>query len=90
MSSISVTVRLFAAAAQAAGKERLELQMQEQTFTIADVMDLAGRDNAELARVLGQCSFLVCGKVRPITYLLPEDGLADHVQIDALPPFAGG
>ncbi|HVU73598.1 MAG TPA: MoaD/ThiS family protein [Mycobacteriales bacterium] len=76
-------VRLFAAAAAAAGEKELDTTA---TTLSALKAELAAR-NDELARVLLRCTFLVDGAAvlrddeRDITH-------ADHV--DVLPPFAGG
>jgi molybdopterin converting factor small subunit len=76
-------VRLFAAAAAAAGTK--ELDTSAPTLT-ALKRELAARGD-ELARVLQRCTFLVDGAAvvrsedRDIT-------TAEHV--DVLPPFAGG
>lgn len=84
----TLTVRLFAAAAEAAGAEELRLEL-DGTSTLAAVVDRlpgAADDDAQLARVLARCSFLVNG-VRAsaeTTQLNPGD------QVDVLPPFAGG
>ena len=76
-------VRLFAAAAAAAGAK--ELDTGAPTLS-ALKRELAARSD-ELARVLGRCTFLVDGAA-----VLRDDdrdiATADHV--DVLPPFAGG
>lgn len=81
---ISVQLRFFAGAAEAAGVSSLRLELPEPA-TVADV--LATLSTPELERVLGLCSVLVngvraddCGAVLP----------AGDVMVDVLPPFAGG
>lgn len=79
-----VTVRYFAAAAEAAGadEERLELDAPATLGELRDV--LVERHGAAMARVLKSGSFLVDGTVRRNS---------DHPvggQVDVLPPFAGG
>lgn len=76
------TVRLWAAARAAAG-------VHEATYD-ADTLDAAVRAlgatyGAELARVLGHCSFLVDGQRVGPQFRLPEGGV-----VEVLPPFAGG
>ena len=73
---ISVTLRYFAAATEAAGRpeERLDLP--------------AGTTLAALREQLsGICSFLVNSVSTPADSLTP---LADGDAVDVLPPFAGG
>ena len=80
---MSVTVRYFAAAAEAAGRE-------SETFdvsTVGDLRDAVVRAHgADLERVLGRCSLLADG-VRAQDDSMP---LAPGVTVDVLPPFAGG
>lgn len=81
---ISVQLRFFAGAAEAAGVSSQHLELPEGA-TVADV--LAKWSTPELERVLGLCSLLVNG-VRSDDYgaALP----AGDVMVDVLPPFAGG
>ena len=76
-------VRLFAAAAAAAGTK--ELDSTAPTLSVLK-QELAAR-NDELARVLVRCTFLVDGAA-----VVRDDDrdltAAEHV--DVLPPFAGG
>ncbi|KQM82708.1 MoaD/ThiS family protein [Agromyces sp. Leaf222] len=79
-----VTVRYFAAAAEAAGleEERLELAA---SATVADLRDLLlARYGAPMERVLKSGSFLVGGRVER------DPAAALSEQVDILPPFAGG
>ncbi|EYR61903.1 molybdopterin converting factor [Actinotalea ferrariae CF5-4] len=78
-----ITVRYFAAAAEAAGRDT---EVLDATTLAALRDDVVGRHGAELERVLRRCSFLVAGA-------RAEDGgtpLPDGVTVDVLPPFAGG
>lgn len=79
-----VTVRYFAAAAEAAGleEERLELAGPATVGALREL--LAERYGAAMQQVLRSGSFLVDGAVRrdPATPL--------GATVDILPPFAGG
>ncbi|MGV0738469.1 MoaD/ThiS family protein [Mycobacterium syngnathidarum] len=81
----AVTVRYFAAAAAAAGVDTETLDLAKDS-TVATLVDqLSGRD-AELARVLKRCSYLLDGvAVRDM-----DKPLSTSETIDVLPPFAGG
>lgn len=81
----AVTVRYFAAAAAAAGVDTETLDLAKDS-TVATLVDqLSGRD-AELARVLKRCSYLLDGvAVRDM-----DKQLSTSETIDVLPPFAGG
>lgn len=73
-------VRLFAAAADAAGMESVTVHAD----TVEDLRaELVGRFGPEFERVLTQCSFLANGS------RLSEGPLPGR-QVDVLPPFAGG
>ena len=78
---MTVTVRLFAAAAEAAGTETTELD----AATVGDLRaTLAERHGADLARVLRQCAIVVGGR------RVDDDHALDGQLVDVLPPFAGG
>lgn len=79
-----VTVRYFAAAAEAAGveEERLEVDGDATVGTLRD--ELAARYGADMQRVLQSGSFLVDGTVQRD----PATPIGEAV--DILPPFAGG
>jgi sulfur-carrier protein len=81
----SVTVRYFAAAAEAAGVEEETLAVADAGTTVAELRDLlVDRYGAPMARVVANGSFLVDGVVR-------RDGAAPlGASVDVLPPFAGG
>ncbi|MDQ2622683.1 MAG: MoaD/ThiS family protein [Actinomycetota bacterium] len=79
-----VSVRLFAAAAEAFGDSSTE---------VTGVTDLAGLVDrlsearpGKLPAILVQCSFFVNGEHR--TSL--QDPVPDGCRVDVLPPFAGG
>ena len=75
-------VRLFAAAAEAAGAEELTGQFA----TLGDLeRELDARFGEEFARVRAQCSFMVDGERADRD--LP---LGAGQTVDVLPPFAGG
>ncbi len=81
----SVTVRYFAAAAEAAGVEEETLAAADAGTTVGELRDLlVDRYGAAMARVVANGSFLVDGVVR-------RDGAAPlGASVDVLPPFAGG
>ncbi|TMS49168.1 MoaD/ThiS family protein [Mycobacterium sp. DBP42] len=81
----AVTVRYFAAVAAAAGVDTETLDLAKDS-TVATLVDqLSGRD-AELARVLKRCSYLLDGvAVRDM-----DKPLSTSETVDVLPPFAGG
>lgn len=79
-----VTVRYFAAAADAAGREEEQLELAASA-TVGDLRDeLLARYGAPMERVLRSGSFLVGGRVERD----PATALSERV--DILPPFAGG
>ena len=83
--TVSLTVRYFAAARAAAGTETESLRVAAGTTVSALVEGLATR-GPELAKVLRRCSFLCDG-------IAVRDQAAELTTgqiIDVLPPFAGG
>jgi molybdopterin converting factor small subunit len=80
-----VTVRYFAAAAEAAGVEQETLAASEAGATVGELRErLVQRYGSAMARVVANGSFLVDGVVR-------RDGSAAlGSNVDVLPPFAGG
>jgi len=84
-STISVTVRYFAAARAAAGTECETVDVAPGT-TIAELIAALGARDVELARVLGRCSFLCDG----VAVRDRAMGVDAGRPIDVLPPFAGG
>jgi molybdopterin converting factor small subunit len=75
-------VRLFAAAAEAAGVDELTGEFA----TLAQLeAELDGRFGAEFSRVRAQCSVVVDGE-----RVAGDRALAAGDVVDVLPPFAGG
>ncbi|GAC78550.1 Molybdopterin converting factor, small subunit [Gordonia malaquae] len=76
-------VRLFAGAAEAAGRRE---QQVDGSMTLGDLRQaLAAANGVEFPAVLARCSLMVDG-VR-----LPDDAVVpDTATVDVLPPFAGG
>lgn len=89
---MTVTVRYFAGARAAAGRDAEDWDPVggDPTVTdptVADLVAWLGRRHGErLARVLGACSFLVDGVVTRD----PARPLRPGTTVDVLPPFAGG
>ena len=81
-----VVLRYWAGARQAAGAS----QESVTAGTLAVALDVArSTHDAEFARVLGICSFLV--DEQPVGTREPGSvELADGAVVDVLPPFAGG
>ena len=77
-----VTIRYFAAAAEAAGREEESLPAMA---TVGELRALLVRTYGDaMARVLASGSFLVDGVVSR------DDSRALGLRVDVLPPFAGG
>lgn len=73
-----ITVRLFAAAREAAGTDVLEM---DPGPVLAQLQALGGR----FAEVLAVCTVVSDG------YRIgPQDAVEDGAVVDVLPPFAGG
>ncbi len=86
---ISVDVRYFAAAADAAGTDAEKVTLPASA-TIQDLRSYLGEAHgAEMGRVLGLCSFLLNGTSAEDSAELRvgDDGA---IRLDVLPPFAGG
>ncbi len=82
----SVTVRLFAAAAHAAGHTEVEVP----AVTLAQALTIiteASADPERFAEVLARCSVLVDGVYHDTDEVL---ALPAGAMVDVLPPFAGG
>ena len=81
----TVTVRYFAAAAEAAGVEEETLPRVDAGATVGELRELlVERYGAAMARVVANGSFLVDGVVQ-------RDGATPlGASVDVLPPFAGG
>jgi molybdopterin converting factor small subunit len=82
---VMVTVRYFAAAAEAAGREEELVDLGAASPTVGSLRDrLLSQYGAAMDRVLRSGSFLVDGVVR-------RDPAAPISRtVDVLPPFAGG
>jgi molybdopterin converting factor small subunit len=81
----SVTVRYFAAAAEAAGVEEETFAPGTVGATVGDLRELlVDRYGAVMARVVANGSFLVDGIVQR------EAAAPLGSSVDVLPPFAGG
>lgn len=80
-----VTVRYFAAAAEAAGAEEETFSPDLVGGTVGELRDLlVDRYGAEMARIVANGSFLVDGVVQ-------RDAAAPlGSSVDVLPPFSGG
>jgi molybdopterin converting factor small subunit len=85
-STVTVTVRYFAAARAAAGRNEERLVLPEPA-TVSDVIVAAQQRHGEsLSRVLQRCSYLHNGTAVHDRAAF----VADDDQVDVLPPFAGG
>lgn len=81
---MDVTVRYFAAAAEAAGREEEQLDFAD-TATLGDLKSsLGSRYGADMDRVMASGSFLIDQVVQR------DPDAALSAQVDVLPPFAGG
>lgn len=79
---MSIVVRLFAAAAEAAGTEHTTAVATTETEL---KRELAERYGADFARILARCSLMSGGSLVAAGGALP-----DGAMVDVLPPFAGG
>ncbi|WP_062133001.1 MoaD/ThiS family protein [Demequina aestuarii] len=77
-----VTVRLFAAAAEAAGVDESQVSATTVGEVRAQLLDAHG---AGLEAVLRQCAVVVAGHRRADDATIPAGAT-----VDVLPPFAGG
>jgi molybdopterin synthase sulfur carrier subunit len=82
--TVTITVRYFAAARAAAG---VETEPVDVSGTVEDaIRAIRERHGAELGRVLDRCSFLLDEfAVRDRSTVVPAGAT-----LDVLPPFAGG
>lgn len=83
--TVRVTVRLFAAARDAAGVDALVLALPAGSTLTDAVRELCCQSD-ELGPVLQKCSFLLDG----VAVRDPAATLGDDQTVDVLPPFAGG
>ncbi len=80
----TITLRYYAAAAEAAGCEQEQLAF-DADITLLDLKNsLVERYGPSMGKVLKGGSFLIDGRVRR------DDGLINGDSVDVLPPFAGG
>ncbi|WP_182345837.1 MoaD/ThiS family protein [Tomitella gaofuii] len=89
MSAPTISIRYFAGAASAAGRDEERIESPSPAPTLDSVLERLAAVRPEVAEVLTRCSFLWSGvAVRdhsaPLP-LAPEGGT-----LDVLPPFAGG
>ncbi|WP_062521212.1 MoaD/ThiS family protein [Demequina silvatica] len=80
-----ITVRLFAAAAEAAGAPELTLDAGAVSGSVAGLREALAARGAEAPRVIPQCAILRSGE-----RLEDSASLAAGDLVDVLPPFAGG
>lgn len=82
-----LTVRYFAGARTAAGRDTETVPLRPGLVTVDDVVrELAERHGPDLAKVLDACSYLLDETaVRDRSTPLPP-----RATLDVLPPFAGG
>jgi len=78
---VSVTARLFAAAAEAVGAHEVTLEAHD----VAALRAALGAMDESAAPVIGQCAVLEDGVRRDDSH-----ALAGGARVDVLPPFAGG
>ena len=76
-----ITVRLFAAAAEAVGADQLEAE----AHTVGRLRESLAAYGDDAARVVAQCAVLRGGQ-----RLADTDVLTGGDTVDVLPPFAGG
>ncbi|WP_432542158.1 MoaD/ThiS family protein [Kineococcus sp. SYSU DK002] len=82
--AMTLSVRYFAGAAEAAGREAEEVALGPAS-TLGDLVAALGARGPALARVLAASSFLLDG-----VSARAEDRLEPGATLDVLPPFAGG
>jgi len=81
--TMTVQVRYFAAAAEAAGLDSETISAPTLGGLLEQAVSVHG---ADLGRVLERCSILIDGERTDD----PEAPLRDGQMVDVLPPFAGG
>jgi sulfur-carrier protein len=88
---MSVTVRVFAAAAQATGVDEVHVPPGELSEVLAEVRAIAA-DASRFDRVLDRCSVLVDGVLAAGAgeAATSTSAVAAGATVDVLPPFAGG
>ena len=86
MRELSIRVRYFAGARAASGIDEESIRLPAGSTVLDFLSTLSARHGDGLSRVLAASSFLVDGvavRDRGVT-------LTDGVELDVLPPFAGG
>jgi molybdopterin converting factor small subunit len=78
---VSVTVRLFAAAAEAVGANEVTVEASD----VAGLREVLGAVNDTAGPVIRQCAVLDGGVRRDDAHVLSEGAT-----VDVMPPFAGG
>lgn len=82
----TVTVRLYAAAAEAAGSHELALPLEQNPLPLRQLIGELSQRGDPLERVCAQSSYLING-----TRTEPSSGRVSAGDVvDVLPPFAGG
>ena len=82
---MQITVRYFAGATQAAATTSESVEISPST-TLEQLLAQLSQRSDELARVLAASSYLI--NSRPVTDR--SSVLAEGINLDVLPPFAGG
>jgi molybdopterin converting factor small subunit len=82
---VSVTVRLFAAARDAAGGAQESAAPGWLNQVLAELVTAHGGPDGALAGVLQRCTYLVDGVRADLDTAVPDGAV-----VDVLPPFAGG
>ncbi|TCO58123.1 MoaD/ThiS family protein [Actinocrispum wychmicini] len=83
---VTIQVRYFAGARAASGLDEEPLALPAGSTVSDAARAIAERHGDRLAGVLTACSYLLDG----IAVRQPATRLSDGVQLDVLPPFAGG
>jgi len=78
---VSVTARLFAAAAEAVGSNEVTVEASD----VAGLREVLGAASESAASVIRQCAVLDDGVRRDDAHVL-----AEGARVDVMPPFAGG
>ena len=78
---MSVTARLFAAAAEAVGSNAVTVEARD----VAGLREVLGAASESAGPVIRQCAILEGGVRRDDAHVLDEGAL-----VDVMPPFAGG
>lgn len=86
-STITITVRYFAAARSATGIDEERMTVHADSHLADALTALSATHGDEFARVLNRCSYLHNAVA---VHDVAKTMLADGDSIDVLPPFAGG